>query len=78
MPLPLFHELLDSGKKLWFIHLDPFIQDRFIVVEYKLFIFFAKLSRGPEGGESFSSALFPVPKPDGIEMSITDKIKSLG
>jgi hypothetical protein len=74
MPLPLFHELLDSGKKLGLIHLNPLIQDCFIVVEYKLFILFAKLSGCPESGESFTSPLFPLPKPNWVEMSVTDEI----
>ncbi len=77
MPFLLLHQLLDPGKKLWLKHLDPFIQDSFIVVEYEFIEFLAELSCGPKSRESFACALFPFPQPDRIEMRITDEIQSL-
>jgi hypothetical protein len=78
MPFLLLHQLLDSGKNVWLKHLDPFIQDCFIVVEHEFIEFLTKLSCGPKGRESFAGALFPLPQPDRIEMGITDEIQSLG
>jgi hypothetical protein len=78
MPFLLFHQLLDPGKELRLKHLDPFIQDSFIMVEHEFIEFLRKLSGGPKSRESFSGALFPLPQPDRVKMGITDEMQSLG
>jgi hypothetical protein len=61
MPFPLFHEPLNASEQSRIVFLNPFVQDRLVVVEYEPVIFLAQVCGYPECRHSFSGTLFPFP-----------------
>ncbi len=74
MPSALLDQFPDALEQLRFEFFHPAVAQSFIMIEYKMLIFFTKICGYAKGGKRFGQSVFPVPQPYGIEVAITGEV----
>ena len=58
----------------------PVVEDGFVVVEDEAFlgVQLAEIGGDAEGGQRFGQPLFPLPKPNRVQVSVAHQVDALG
>ena len=74
MPFAFFDQLLNPFEQGRFEFLDPLVEDYFVVVKNKTLILLAQFGGYPESRNRFGSAFLPLPKPNRVDMGVTNQV----
>ncbi len=73
-PFSAAHQRAYPLKQRRVVRFDPFIQHRFVVIEHKAIVLFAKIRRNAEGRERLGDALAAPPLPYRVDVRVAQKI----
>jgi hypothetical protein len=76
VPAPGGYQTTNALEESRFELLHPLVNQGFVVAEDEIWKFLTEVGRGAEGGECFCCSGLPVPLPGGIEMGVTNEMKS--